>query len=346
MGLILAAMAGAGDSAVKSIDQATEQRNKLQAESNQADLQLRNQIALDQHRIATAVSERAQLASRIAPPQSELDKTTLMNATNDPEVDWVSGNTQLNSDGTAPDNATRVSPSMDSLSSADRAQYQASQKQQLAISIQQAIKSGDISTANELQKMLDSGKVSVGYGGTVVDQNDIDPNTGRPRVLIDNSGDRTAVGMANAGARQTNADANMQRADTYQQRADSGGSKPLTGMQLAKNKEIDVARAKVADLSEQDIKLMTSKFTASGRANPAYDQQLAARLKIAGQRKIGDDPVFDSALDSSNSSSQGGNAVLDRFAHDSSMAGMRPGRATPNGVEVFDKTGRLVGHYR
>lgn len=133
-----------------------------------------------------------------------------------------------------------------------------------------------------------------------------------------------------------------------------GGDQALTKSQQLKNMEIDVARKKTADLSEQDVKLKTSKFTASGRSNPAYDSNLASRLKLAGQRKYGEDATFDAPLDDNNDASapasatpnDGNNSALDRFATDSSMTGMRPGRETPDGVEVFDSTGRLVGHYR
>lgn len=129
-----------------------------------------------------------------------------------------------------------------------------------------------------------------------------------------------------------------------------GGAQALTKSQQLKNMEIDVARKKTADLSEQDVKLKTSKFTASGRSNPAYDSNLASRLKLAGQRKYGDDPTFDAAMGDDNGTTAApaadSNSALDRFATDSAMSGMRPGRETPDGIEVFDSTGRMVGHYR
>lgn len=199
--------------------------------------------------------------------------------------------------------------------------------------------------------------------------------------------DKAAQEAAAADAAQTNSQANLayksawggiaerrsdirekmvdvaeKRAGIAQQRVDQQANSPLTSSQRVKNTEIDVARRKIAALSPDDIKIMTSKTTATGRANPKYDPQLASRVKLAGKRKFGDDPAYDAALggdatgDDTNLGDSAanddgatpsvGSTALERFAADSSMEGMRPGRETPNGIEVFDKTGRLVGHYR
>ena len=182
--------------------------------------------------------------------------------------------------------------------------------------------------------------------------------------------DKGAHEVAAADAAQTNSQANLayksawggvaerrsdirekmvgiaeRRADTAQQRADTAAANPLTKSQEVKNKEIDAARQRTADLTEEEIKLKTSKFTASGRANPLYNEKLAGALKLAGRRKFGDDPDFDgSPNDAGAADAQ--TSVLDRFGTDPAMAGMKPGRATPNGIEVFDKTGKLIGHYK
>lgn len=84
---------------------------------------------------------------------------------------------------------------------------------------QAAATTGDYGTAQELTKIADAGKVTAGWGGVVVDQNDLDEN-GNPRVIIDNSGGRLEIGqgandarMAQARARQTAADAAVARAN-------------------------------------------------------------------------------------------------------------------------------------
>lgn len=124
----------------------------------------------------------------------------------------------------------------------------------------------------------------------------------------------------------------------------------LTSTQKFKNMEIDAARKRIEGLSQDDIKKRTQKFTDSGRENKDYDPQLERRVRIARLRKMGEDPFFDRILGVQTESDNPGNAtptdtVLDRFASDPSMKGMRPGRSTPNGVEVFDSSGKLIGHY-
>jgi len=331
MGIISAEMAGALGGGLTAAGDAMQKYNNNQ---QLAELETNKAIAIAnaQADIATktANNNRTNLAARIALPQGTIDQATIANMKNDPNNQFVSGDTQLNPDGTAPNNAAPASNAEMAAYLAqnpnEQANYVPTPKQQLGLQIQQAIKSGDIETANTLQKLEDAGKVSVGYGGTVVDQNDIDPNTGKPRVVIDNSADRSGIGMAMANAKQTNADANMERADTYQQRADQGG---ITMKQSMQNREIDVARAKLANLSPDDIKNMTTKFTATGRVNPAYDQTLAQQVKLANSRKFGDDPVYDQPLNGGGNSSAGGQvsaSVQNNFDSDPSMKGMRLGR--------------------
>jgi len=351
MGIISGAMASMLGGGLTAAGDAMQKYNNNQ---QLAELETNKAIAIATAQAAiknqTDNQQRAQLAARIALPQATIDQATIANMQNDPNNSFVSGNTQLNPDGTAPDNAAPASSAEMAAylaqNPSEQANYAPSPKQQIGLQIQQAIKTGDIDTANTLQKLEDAGKVSVGYGGTVVDQNQIDPATGKPTIIIDNSADRTGVGLAMAGARQTSADANMERADTYQQRADQG--KPLTPQQIVINNEINAARSKVAGMSDADIKLQTNKFTASGRANPAYDPMLASRLKLAGKSKFGYDEAFDPSAQGNSSAApaNNSNSVLNRFSTDPSMAGMKTGQMTPNGLEVLDKNGLLIGHYQ
>ncbi|MBK9522884.1 MAG: hypothetical protein IPO13_14955 [Rhodocyclaceae bacterium] len=125
----------------------------------------------------------------------------------------------------------------------------------------------------------------------------------------------------------------------------------LTSTQKLKNMEIDAARKRIEGLSQDDIKKRTQKFTDSGRENKDYDPQLERRVRIASLRKMGDDPYFDSIFGGQDESPATGNAdssgtVVERFTSDPAMKGMRPGRSGPNGVEVFDSSGKLIGHYQ
>ena len=170
------------------------------------------------------------------------------------------------------------------------------------------------------------------------------------------SGERNVDVRAGATteAAQIRADASR---DAAEARAGGTGSRGLTVPQQAKNREIDAARKIVDALTPEDIKRKTSKFTNTGRENPDYDASLANRVRLAGQRKYGDDSVFDAQLDDApakpspagNSSAGQGKDIGDiaqRFASDPAMKGMRLGRETPTGREVFDASGKLLGHYR
>lgn len=170
------------------------------------------------------------------------------------------------------------------------------------------------------------------------------------------SGERNVDVRAGATteAAQIRADASR---DTAEARAGSTGSRGLTVPQQVKNREIDAARKIVDALTPEDIKRKTSKFTNTGRENPDYDASLANRVRLAGQRKYGEDDVFDAQLDDApakpspagNSSAGQGKDIGDiaeRFASDPAMKGMRLGRETPTGREVFDASGKLLGHYR
>lgn len=96
-----------------------------------------------------------------------------------------------------------------------------------------------------------SGIMPIGYGGQLVDVSNIDPTTGKPAMLVDNSIGRTEVGMANAGARQTSADAAATRANAiaahYQQMPDANlklEKDALTAQAISLNKGLsDVSNA-------------------------------------------------------------------------------------------------------
>ena len=163
-------------------------------------------------------------------------------------------------------------------------------------------------------------------------------------AIISNKAD-TADALANLSAQKL--DVQQQRADTYQQYADQERTARPTLGQLAKNKEIDAARKILSGMTPDQIKVKTSKFTASGRTNPEFDPALSNRLRLAQLRKFGDDSDFDTQIEGNDTQSDGvDNSLGNRFQADSAMAGMRLGRSTPNGTEVFDKSGRLAGYYK
>lgn len=151
----------------------------------------------------------------------------------------------------------------------------------------------------------------------------------------------------------------------------SGG---LTLSQQRQNEEIDAAREMIFGLSDEEIRSRTTASTASGRENPDFDPALARAAKLASRRKIGEDQQFDQRNRSGAQSVQNasytdladvvhGNAVPSSAGKaagpkqtplqaaqtaldaDPNMKGMRLGKQTFKGFEVFDADGNLRGHF-
>lgn len=127
--------------------------------------------------------------------------------------------------------------------------------------------------------------------------------------------------------------------------------KPLTTAQKRTNAQIAAAREATAGLAPQEIQRRTAKFTSTGRINDAYDATLAGQVRLAQQRFYGQsDPDFDAR----QQPPAGASPTLPgkeespglRFMRDPAMRGNRMGKQTNDGLEVFDPSGRLIGHYR
>ncbi len=148
------------------------------------------------------------------------------------------------------------------------------------------------------------------------------------------------------GAKIDNLDARTDLTDA--RTAATGDGPKLTSSQLVRNSEIDAARKKIDGLDPAAIRAKTAKFSATGRENPDYDPSLSRAAGLAARRKVGvDDPWFDSQ-NSGNAQTAPRADVADlanRFSSDPAMKGMRMGRLTPQGREVMDGSGKLVGYY-
>ncbi|MFZ3018784.1 MAG: hypothetical protein WA056_10045 [Gallionella sp.] len=128
--------------------------------------------------------------------------------------------------------------------------------------------------------------------------------------------------------------------DVARNKATSGGG--LTVPQQRTNAEIDAARTAVAGMSQEEIQRRTQQYSATGRINDEYDPMLASKVRLSQHRKYGEDTEF------ANIADPGADAMPDigaRFATDPVMKGHRLGNKTPQGVEVFDANGKLIGHY-
>lgn len=139
--------------------------------------------------------------------------------------------------------------------------------------------------------------------------------------------------------------------------ANKGGNITLT--QESNNAEITAARRKLTGMNAEDIRKKTSQYTATGRTNDDYDPQLASAVSKANQRMVGVDPEFDAhnAPKPQPAASKAGAFnranVAKNFRSDRAMDGYRLGRDVPDskdvpggGVEVLDKAGKVIGHYR
>lgn len=128
-----------------------------------------------------------------------------------------------------------------------------------------------------------------------------------------------------------------------EQRKDAGMR--LTLPQVRSNSEIDAARQRVAGLSPEEIKQKTANYTATGRENPNFDQTLAKAVSLANRRKYGADDHFDQREQTQQPAGTDGDVVT-RFKADRGMLGHKTGQMTDQGLEVFDASGRLIGHYQ
>lgn len=127
-------------------------------------------------------------------------------------------------------------------------------------------------------------------------------------------------------------------------------SAPSLGQQRG-NAEIDAARASISGLTPDEIKRKTANFTATGRENPEYDPTLAKAVTLANRRKVGADDDFDQRQQpqqpaGANEHGYDRADVAQRFRSERAMDRHKLGNDTPNGVEVLDASGKVIGHYR
>lgn len=127
------------------------------------------------------------------------------------------------------------------------------------------------------------------------------------------------------------------------QRTQDAGTR-LTLPQRRSNFEIDAARERVAGMDPTEIKRKTANYTATGRENPEYDPTLAKAVSLANRRKYGADDHFDQREQAQQAGGTDGD-VMTRFRGDAGMKGHKTGQMTDQGLEVFDVSGRLIGHY-
>lgn len=122
----------------------------------------------------------------------------------------------------------------------------------------------------------------------------------------------------------------------------SNAAKRLTLPQVRENLEIEAARQRIAGMDPAEIKRRTANYTETGRENPDFDPTLAKAQSLAQRRLYGDDPGFEARQQQPAKADD----AMSRFKADKAMAGHTLGKQTDRGTEVFDASGRLIGHYR
>lgn len=119
----------------------------------------------------------------------------------------------------------------------------------------------------------------------------------------------------------------------------------LTAVQERSNAEIDAARDMVGSMDPAEIRRRSQKATNTGRENPDFDPAIARAANLAGRRKIGGDDYFDERRASPKPAAEVAD-IAGRFSADQAMKGHRLGGLKPQGREVLDQSGKLIGYYR
>lgn len=124
----------------------------------------------------------------------------------------------------------------------------------------------------------------------------------------------------------------------------------ITLPQQANNAEIQLARKRMAGMTTEDVKAKTTQFLPNGRDNPNYDPTIAQAYRTANQRQVGHDPQFDSYSDRVQplkpQAAKTKPGPADRFKADPTMQGMKLGKLTGKGWEVYSANGQIVGHWK
>ncbi len=170
-------------------------------------------------------------------------------------------------------------------------------------------------------------------------------STAQNAALLDRQQQRDDYNANRDGLREDRSDARLQTTlDAQAKRAEGTGG--LTLAQQRDNAEIDSARKTVSGLSADEIRSRTAKTTDTGRDNPSYDPQLSRAMTLANRRKVGADDSFDGSQTQQSTQNAGLADVAKRFRSDHKMLSYRLGNNTPGGVEVLDKSGKVIGHYQ
>lgn len=157
--------------------------------------------------------------------------------------------------------------------------------------------------------------------------------------------DRNQIAMRGQDMKAATAADRMASQERIAEKRTKDAGNRMSLPQVRSNAEIDKARERIAGLSQQEIQRRTAKTTNTGRENPDFDPLLERAVTLANRRKFGVDEHFDQRQQVQPPSGTDGD-VMTRFRGDAGMKGHKTGQMTDQGLEVFDASGKLIGHYR
>lgn len=125
----------------------------------------------------------------------------------------------------------------------------------------------------------------------------------------------------------------------------AGRDGKITNTQEANNQEIILARKRLTGMDMNDVKAKIQQFLPNGRENPQFDPTVSQAYRTANQRMVGHDPEFDRLTENAQPLKQP-STPAEKFKADPAMKGMVMGKPTPNGWEVRNGNGQLIGHWK
>lgn len=283
MGIILSALAAAGDEGVRSLDSNIKQIHLQELEAQRSDLELQKAINIAKFNTTVADQQRKELASRIAiqPGQSEAIIARNM-AVQDASRAALSTGTSIPAD----------------LPPIDPASYQPTGSQLYQQQIDNAMKSGDYAVAAELAKVRKESIVATAYGSTSKSLADLDA-FGQPVLVDDNSIGRTESSAANARARQTAADAQTVKATAAVTTSEANRTKANRPAGGGTNDQVLTALQKVASDSRTRLDTLTRVANTNpplpGHLDPGAPALLKAQQEYDAARKAVQDRLTEKA---------------------------------------------------
>ena len=286
MGILLAAMAAAGDQAVKSIDSDEAQQNALDRLTLQSQLEGQKAQTLIDYKNKADLEQsdaiREDRAKRLTPTQDEIQGIIARRANSVTDYD-------------SPTDPNDHSPaSYAELPDEDQTNpnFQPSQYDLLQLQQRKALADGDLESAAKITEALKGGHVSTGYGSQTRNMLDTDPETGEATIIGDTSSNRDTYNTGKLGILQQNADTNKTKAAAAAAKGvASKGADPLfqsyKAISIQLGHELEKARDRRDLLPGKEKPAATEAIAAINARLLDNQQKMTARGIELDQRSVG-----------------------------------------------------------